>query len=255
MRRLIAVLAALTLACGDEPPTDPGGGIQPGGEVASGVTVEQGADQDTIVGNRFPTEVVARATDDAGNPVEGQAVNFETRTEGGPTWTASVLTTDAEGRVRQTPTAGTVAWTSLVPGDSTHTVELVASNEGEPDVVETFTVLQQPGPVAEVEETGSTVRGTESVEVPGDWVVDAHGNPALWRLQVDSIVTVSGNAHGSVEARTVFPSSNGTAIACGVAESGEAVLPMEVEVTGIDGNTTISVMTGGEGTGVTLADC
>lgn len=191
MRRLLPFLAVLALAaCGGETPTDSGDddGIGPGGDVASSVTVEEGADQDTIVDRRFPAEVVARATTDAGNPISGKRITFENRTRGGPSWEASGLTTNSQGRVRQTPTAGTVAWTSLVPDDSAHVVELVASNDGAPDVVQTFRLVQQPGPPVDdvcclgIETTGSDTL-TWSFEAGSSPLRDEHDNPVVFDLR------------------------------------------------------------------------
>lgn len=258
MRRLVPLAVLLSLACGSETPTDTGG-LTPGTSVARSVTVEQGAGQEAAVERRFPAEVVARATNNAGNPVEGQSINFATRTDGGPTWQAGVLTTNAQGRVRQTPTAGTVAWTSLLPGDSAHTIELVASNDGAPDVVATFSLVQQPGPITDTEEPLSSVGATGGpVTLPGTWVADDHGNPALWRVEADSVVSVTGTSHGHPDARTISPLRAGSAVACAYDTTGAAVLPMYVEVSGPAGERTVRVTTQGDpdrDAGVTLSDC
>jgi hypothetical protein len=200
MRRLIAVAAALTLACGGSDGTT---GIDGDPGIAADITVEQGADQRAPILDVMPDSVIGRVMDDQGRAVGGQTVNLVIPAgEEAGRWTGlsgptGTLTTDAQGRVFAELQAGTRAWTSrVVDGeDSAYVARLVASREGRADEIEELTFAVEPGePVVGDDRdvargaTGGGLTGDSPHTVPAGntfaAVRDQHENPVPWGLDV-----------------------------------------------------------------------
>lgn len=196
MRRLTISLLTLLLACGGSPT----GTVDGGPTVARSVTVEKGRAQRGPPEEHYPDSIVARATDNAGNPISGQIVNFQPVTEGSGTFEARTLQTRSDGRVFNRWRAGEKAWTMLwiTTGDTMHVAELIASRDGRPDLVETVRAVTEPGPVETVlaRGTGGDTRGPSPHTLPlwfaGDscedgacgWIQDAHGNPHPFDVEI-----------------------------------------------------------------------
>lgn len=241
MRKLAAFVALLALACGDSP-AGPGGEIGTGGSVAA-ISVEQGSGQRGPPQQALPDSIVGQVTDGGGDPVQGVLVNFEvTSADGGQFETVS-LQTNSNGRVFNRLVAGTKAWTSLVPEDSTHTARLVASREGRPDEITSFQFVIQPGEIHRVSVTKVLEDGTAD-QSGGDGVAAAQ--PATvwrddWRNPIPYTVSVSGPAHAETLegapswTEAIVADSAGAGTVTIQARNGESSISGTFEVTTFDG--------------------
>lgn len=179
------VLVAILAACSGGPT-----GLDDGGppDVVASIEVEKGEGQRGPPVEVLPDSVVGRVLNSAGDPMSGVFVNFETP---GGTFDADGLTTNGNGRVFNELTTGEVAWTARVAAgeDSAFTARLVASRDGRPDEIASFTFAVDPDPAASAALAGgrwSMAEGPFSarLEAPGSMAPDEHGNPALFRLRV-----------------------------------------------------------------------
>lgn len=210
MRRLSLLCLVLALACGG--PTGPEDRSL---QLAAAIEVESGTDQIAPVTEVMPDSVVARVLDADGNPVEGRLVNFEVDAgdEAGR-FDASALQSNGQGRVFNELRAGTRTWTDRVWNmeDSAYTVRLVASNEGRPDEVQSFTFAVEPGPVVETSFTWKR-SGATPIRLPAS-AFDEYGNPGLIRAEVDSFFHVRSDVYGHREAMALAVDSVGRALVC-----------------------------------------
>jgi hypothetical protein len=97
----LALAITLTLGCGKD---STGPGIGP----PSVVFVVSGENQKATVGTELPAPVVVRVTDDDGNAIAGQLVNFHVVSGNGSLFAGSSITNE-QGEARERWTLGTVA--------------------------------------------------------------------------------------------------------------------------------------------------
>lgn len=190
-RRMLAAAAFVFAACGGSS-SSTGPGDTP--SLTQSVTLEQGQGQHTEATHFYPDSIVARATDEEGNPIPGQIINFQLVTEGAGSFAARTLQTRADGRVFNRWRAGEKAWTWLwdESRDTMHVAELIASRDGRPDLVETVRAVTEPGPAVSTSIGGSgpDTKGPSPHVLPlvfndvAPWVEDAHGNPVPFDLQI-----------------------------------------------------------------------
>jgi alpha-tubulin suppressor-like RCC1 family protein len=197
----LPLLAALALAACETSTSPP----EPGGPAA--LQIVSGDLQTATVGQELPEALVARVTDEDGDPVAGQLVDFRV-TAGGGTVHAGAAQTNAQGEVRERWTLGTVA------GD-TQRVEAraVDAATGEALLFATFRAVATPGPAASITALAPTARTGQAGQPLADSlrarVADAYGN-AVPGVPVAWMATAGGG--------TVAPAS-GTTDATGTARA------------------------------------
>jgi hypothetical protein len=141
-----SALAALSLACGGDGGTTPGGG-------AAALHVVSGDQQTAPPNAELPQPLVVRVTDGAGQPVEGQIVNFRVVSGGGSMFAGAGIT-DAQGIVQDRWTLGPTE------GPQAAEARAVDNTTGAPIVFATFTAMAgNPG--------GHATLG--SMSIVGEW--------------------------------------------------------------------------------------
>lgn len=167
--------------------------------------IVDGDEQEGRAGAELPEPLVVRVTDDDGNPVPNQHVNWRVTAGGGSVFAGAGLT-NANGEARERWTLGTIA-------GSEQEVEVRAVDDatGEPLVFATFRATALPGSgrtLARVETTELTgPLGAELAEPVSVKLTDEFGNP-IAGATVTFTVAAGG---GSVSPATAATNENGIA--------------------------------------------
>lgn len=131
----------------------------------------------------------------AGEPVANAIVCGRESAPGEPKVVPLCAFTLADGKAANTVEAGTKA--------GTFNILFTAQVPSEEPVVDSTTVVVEPGPADPSIHISSNDLASTVDTVPASAVVDAFGNPVPFAIQSDSLVTVAGTVAGTVDARRV----------------------------------------------------
>lgn len=205
MRRLIAVLAALTLACGDEPPTDPGDSLDPVAAQAS--VVEPVTSTDSVATLRDTVRIKVKVLDDAtGDVLSDVRVRFSLNRDRCGSFEFGTDRSDSDGLASDFWHVGQDALTCEVSAST-------VNPEGELIDTALLTFEVQPGEPFRHIFDNRAFREYDPLVLPEDAWRDKLANPV--HLDYRTVVTmgpahvVSGNA-GTKDARTIFADTTAT---------------------------------------------
>ena len=181
-------LLAITACSGDSTSPTP---------VASAVAITSGGAQSATVNTTIASPVVAKVTDQSGNPIAGLIVTFTTAATSGSVSTAQA-TTDATGSASVTWTLGTVAGTDSMTvsvGSLTPTTVVATAT---PDAPAALTIVAGNGQTATVDAMLST-----TLEVK---VTDQYGN-----VVPSAVVNWTDDSGGTFSTTSTLTDLNGIA--------------------------------------------
>jgi protocatechuate 3,4-dioxygenase beta subunit len=181
-------LLTLTACSGDSTSPTP---------VLTAITVTGGGAQSATVGTAVSSPIVAKVTDQSGNPISGIIVTFTPAAASGSA-SAAQVTTDATGTASVTWTLGTVAGTDsmTVTAGSLTPATVVAS--ATPGAAATLTIIAGNNQAAPIDSTLST-----TLEVK---VADQYGNAIP-----NAVVSWSDDAGGMFSTTSTLTDANGIA--------------------------------------------
>jgi hypothetical protein len=165
--------------------------------VATSIVIASGTTQTATVGTALATPVIAKVTDQSGNPIVGIVVTFAPSAAAG-TVSTNQVTTDLTGSASVTWTLGTVAGTDtlMVSAGTLTPVSVVAT--ATPDVPAALTIVAGNNQSAPIDSTLAT-----TLEVK---VTDRYGN-----VIPNATVQWSDDAGGTLSATTSVTDANGIA--------------------------------------------
>ena len=188
-RRVLLLLplgVLLVGSCGDSTGTDDAG-------PPAAMEILDGDEQEGRAGAELPEPLVVRVTDEGGNPVPDQHVNWRVTTGGGSVFAGAGLT-NSNGEVRERWTLGTVAGS-----EQQVEVRAVDNETGEPLVFATFSATALPG-------TGRALARVETNELTGPLgaelagpisvkLTDEFGNPIAGATITFTVVAGGGSVN------------------------------------------------------------
>jgi adhesin/invasin len=165
--------------------------------VLTTINVASGGAQTATVGTALPSPVVAKVTDQSGNPIAGIIVTFTPSATSG-TVSATQITTDSTGTASVTWTLGTVAGSdtmSVMAGSLTPQTVVASATPGAPAALTIVAGNNQTAPI------DSTLSTTLQVKV-----ADQYGN-----VIPNAVVSWTDDAGGMFSTTSTLTDANGIA--------------------------------------------